>query len=349
MSVSVRLHRTSQHLSRGSSGSSGSRSTPQLTGVTIGDTAQQWAGAGFCVSASGEVRLGNFIVRLRGDRKPVFELCFDDKLTPAAAAALCERLPAGASASAGAGVSLSGEAVSARAATAAHPNGVMSLAELVIVTPGLTAFVSALAGAGVCTVGDRPPKQMKGDPTGPTLGVARYFLQPQLRVLVVGAEQPATAGLMRSAASKAPAAARWMFGSYAQHAAGAASTIDRCRSDPLAAATSNACLLARPATLACAVFCCVTVWLMCGGSGSGDSSGSGGSEVTGWMVVTRSMDQVRQTMPPTALPPARQAMQPGRQIVTLHAATESAPTAGPGLGGTMAFLSAGSNNSESVW
>jgi DNA-binding transcriptional MocR family regulator len=58
--------------------------------------------------------------------------------------------------------------------------------------------------------------------------------------------------------------------------------------------------------------------------------------VTGWMAVTSDMDRVGAAVA-QALPAPRPAMQKGRQITTLHAATAERPG---GLSGTMAFLSA---------
>ena len=57
------------------------------------------------------------------------------------------------------------------------------------------------------------------------------------------------------------------------------------------------------------------------------------NELTGLMLVTESIEQLAAAVPAGALPPARPALQPGREIATLHARTP-----GASLSATIAFL-----------
>ena len=70
--------------------------------------------------------------------------------------------------------------------TSRHANAVGAVAELVLFTDDVASFVGALAGCGVATAKGRPPRAVKA---APEFVMARYFLQPQLRVLILGPGQ----------------------------------------------------------------------------------------------------------------------------------------------------------------
>ena len=174
---------------------------PQLVEIILGDEPSRWSKAGFCVgpfdgpfddsepaghtdrAADGiqqAIRLGNVRVLLTGDGRPGLQSLGFTEMTPAAAAAVSGRLPDG--------VSCHAAAALPDQPTLNH-NSVESLAELVLYVSDLDGFVNALAdGAGIITNKGYPPKPMKGTP----FAQAQYFMQPQLRTLVVGPASPET-------------------------------------------------------------------------------------------------------------------------------------------------------------
>ena len=169
---------------------------PQLVEIILGDEPSRWSKAGFCVgppddsapaghparaadSIQQAIRLGNVRVLLTGDGKPGLQSLGFTEMTPAAAAAVSGRLPEG----------VSCHAAALPDQPTLNHNSVESLAELVLYVSDLDGFVSALAdGAGILTNKGYPPKPMKGTP----FAQAQYFMQPQLRTLVVGPASPET-------------------------------------------------------------------------------------------------------------------------------------------------------------
>lgn len=178
-----------------------------LAEVVLGDTPRQWASAGFCIGradhacslrttrqrAAGHprrgvdniehaVQLGNLRVLLSGNGEPGLQSLGFAGLSVAAAAAVTDRLPDG--------VSCHVVADSERVETTVlNHNSVQALAELVLYVDDLQGFVAALAdGADIFTNKGYPPRPIKGTP----FATAQYFLQPQLRCLVVGPLSSAT-------------------------------------------------------------------------------------------------------------------------------------------------------------
>jgi hypothetical protein len=202
-----RLHAALRHLAPASATTTEAASSaaaaaaaagaPVLAEIVLGDSPRQWASAGFCIgpadlcvpaghpdrSADGvqqAVRLGNVRVLLTGTGGPGLQSLGFTGLSAAAAAAVTERLPVGVSCHVAAAVPDT---------TVLNHNSVESLAELVLFASDLQGFVDALAdGAGIRTNKGYPPRPMKGTP----FATAQYFLQPQLRCLVVGPASPAT-------------------------------------------------------------------------------------------------------------------------------------------------------------
>jgi hypothetical protein len=165
-----------------------------LAEVVLGDTPRQWASAGFCIGPAPDdaippghpsrgadgiqqvVRLGNLRVLLTGSGTPGLHSLGFTGLSAAAAAAVTDRLPDGVSCH----VVAESEAGDR---TVLNHNSVDALAELVLYASDLHGFVAALAdGANIVTNKGYPPRPMKGTP----FAAAQYFLQPQLRCLVVG-------------------------------------------------------------------------------------------------------------------------------------------------------------------
>lgn len=114
---------------------------PQLVEIVLGDEPQRWSAAGFCVGPADDyvpaghpdraadgiqqaIRLGNVRVLLTGDGSPGLQSLGFTELTPAAAAAVSERLPEG----------VSCHAAAALPQPVLNHNSVESLAELVVRT-----------------------------------------------------------------------------------------------------------------------------------------------------------------------------------------------------------------------
>ena len=198
-------------LSRLSAGASAAPA-PQLVEVQLGDTADRWEAVGFHPITQDEgpaaVALGNVTVLLSGSGAGLESLGFSG-ISAEAAAAVSSRMPDGVAVHAATPPNATGVAT-------LPPNTVSALAELVLFARDLPGFVGALAEGGILTEKGYPPRPMKGT----LFANARFFLQPQLRVLVVGPESPEAAeeSVLASAAA-APGPMRWMFGSRGEDAA----------------------------------------------------------------------------------------------------------------------------------
>ena len=205
----VRRLRVLSRLSDGASAVPG----PQLVEVQLGDTADRWEAAGFTPVRQDEgpaaVALGNVTVLLSGSGAGLESLGFSG-ISAAAAAAVSSRMPDGV------GVHAATPPSATPPNTHTNTNTVSALAELVLFARDLPGFVGALAEGGVLTEKGYPPRPMKGT----LFANARFFLQPQLRVLVVGPESPdAEEESVLASAAAAPGPMRWMFGSRGEDAA----------------------------------------------------------------------------------------------------------------------------------
>ena len=178
----ILAHLGVQHNCRAAGSGTSAAIAPYLTEIAIGDSASQWANAGFYVHVNNTVDLGNLVVRLRDDGRPDLNLGFgpaDDR----AATVLPEALPAGVTATL-APRSLAD--ITRGSCTSRNANAVGAVAELVLFSDDVASFVGALAGCGIATAKGRPPRAVKA---APEFVMARYFLQPQLRMLILGPGQ----------------------------------------------------------------------------------------------------------------------------------------------------------------
>ena len=193
-----RLRAAGRHLAPIATEAGTHNGAPVLAEVLLGDTPRQWASAGFCVGPADQaagrpcrgadgieqvVQLGNLRVLLSGNGEPGVQSLGFAGLSAAAAAAVTDRLPDGVS------CHVVADPERVEDASVLNHNSVQALAELVLYVNDLDGFVEALAdGANILTNKGYPPRPMKGTP----FATAQYFLQPQLRCLVVGPLSSAT-------------------------------------------------------------------------------------------------------------------------------------------------------------
>lgn len=109
---------------------------PELAGLIVGDAPSTWAALGFVVGEDGVADVGGVRHELRGGGEPGVTGWSWRDIDPEAAAAGIDGLPIGIA---------DGLAVD----TPDHPNGVVALDHVVLVTPALSRTIDALERAGV--------------------------------------------------------------------------------------------------------------------------------------------------------------------------------------------------------
>ena len=152
-----------------------------LLEIELGDTAAAWRAAGFAVTAAGDcwcVHLGGVKIVLNEKGGGLWRMTVGSQL----ASAKTQQLES---------VQLAAlpDYPQSTDSPSQHPNSCLGLGEVVLYAPHLGRFVEAMAACGISL--KKPPKPMGDDHC-----VARYMLKcgasgQQLRLLVVGAKDPA--------------------------------------------------------------------------------------------------------------------------------------------------------------